>query len=117
VKLASFLAAQAQRFPDKPALVCGETKVSFRELHSQSDRIAIALRDHGVKLGDRVALCLPNCCEFVTIFFAIVKSGAIAMPINMRLSASEIAVIFQDAAPSAVFYSEDERDTVNKNHY
>jgi long-chain acyl-CoA synthetase len=114
VKLASFLAAQAQRFPDKPALVCGETKVSFRELHSQSDRIAIALRDHGVKLGDRVALCLPNCCEFVTIFFAIVKSGAIAMPINMRLSASEIAVIFQDAAPSAVFYSEDERDTVNK---
>jgi long-chain acyl-CoA synthetase len=114
VKLASFLAAQAQRFPDKPALVCGETKVSFRELHDQSDRIAIALRNHGIKLGDRVALCLPNCCEFVTIFFAIVKSGAIAMPINMRLSAPEIAVIFQDAAPAAVFYGQDEREAVNK---
>jgi long-chain acyl-CoA synthetase len=114
VKLASFLAAQAQRFPDKPALVCGATTVTFRQLHDESNRIASALRKDGIKLGDRVALCLGNCCEFVTIFFAIVKSGAIAMPINMRLSASEVAVIFKDAAPSAVFFSQDERETVDK---
>jgi long-chain acyl-CoA synthetase len=114
VKLSSFLAAQAQKFPDKPALVCGETTVTFRQLHEDSDRIAAALRTLGIKFGDRVALCLPNCAEFVTIFFAIVKSGAIAMPINMRLSASEIAIIFQDASPSAVFFGPEERQTVDK---
>jgi acyl-CoA synthetase (AMP-forming)/AMP-acid ligase II len=93
VKLASFLAAQARAFPDKPALVCGDTYVTFRQIHDDSNRIATAMRRGGIKIGDRVAVCLPNCCQFVTVFFAIIKSGAIAMPINMRLSTNEIAVI------------------------
>ena len=113
MKLASYLAAQAQAFPDKAALVCGETRVTFRQLYEDSDRIATALRKSGVAIGDRVAMCLPNCCEFVTVFFAIVKSGALAMPINMRLSTNEIATIFADAAPAAVFFSEGEREVVD----
>jgi long-chain acyl-CoA synthetase len=114
VKLASFLAAQARAFPDKPALVCGEKAVTFRQLNDDSDRIAASLQREGVMIGDRVAMCLPSCCEFVTIFFAIIKSGAIAMPINMRLSANEIAVIFSDATPAAVFFGEDERKSIEK---
>jgi acyl-CoA synthetase (AMP-forming)/AMP-acid ligase II len=114
VKLASFLASQARAFPDKSAVVCGETSVTFRQLHDDSDRIATAMRRQGIMIGDRVAMCLPNCCEFVTIFFAIIKSGAIAMPINMRLSANEIDVIFKDAAPAAVFFGVDERESISR---
>lgn len=114
MKLSSYLAAQAQAFPDKFATVCGETRVTFRQLHEDSGRIATALRKSGIGIGDRVAMCLPNCCEFITIFFAIVKSGALAMPINMRLSANEISTIFVDAAPSAVFFGEGERETAEK---
>jgi len=114
VKLASFLASQARAFPDKSAVVCGETSVTFRQLHDESDRIATAMRRQGIMTGDRVAMCLPNCCEFVTIFFAIIKSGAIAMPINMRLSANEIDVIFKDAAPAAMFFGVDERENIGK---
>ena len=114
MKLSSYLAAQAQAFSDKFATVCGETRVTFRQLHEDSDRIATALRKSGIGIGDRVAMCLPNCCEFITIFFAIVKSGALAMPINMRLSANEISTIFVDAAPSAVFFGEGERETAEK---
>jgi long-chain acyl-CoA synthetase len=112
VKLAAFLASQARAFPDKPAVVCGEASVTFRQLHDESDRIATAMRRQGIMIGDRVAMCLPNCCEFVTIFFAIIKSGAIAMPINMRLSANEIDAIFKDAAPAAVFFGVDERENI-----
>lgn len=112
MKLSSYLAAQAQAFPDKFATVCGEARVTFRQLQEDSDRIATALRKSGIGIGDRVAMCLPNCCEFITIFFAIVKSGALAMPINMRLSTNEISTIFADAAPSAVFFGEGERGTV-----
>jgi long-chain acyl-CoA synthetase len=114
VKLASFLAAQARAFPDKPALVCGDTYITFRQIHDDSNRIATAMRRGGIKVGDRVAVCLPNCCEFVTVFFAIIKSGAIAMPINMRLSTNEIAVIFKDAEPAAVFFGGAERETVDR---
>ena len=112
MKLAAFLASQARAFPDKPAVVCGEASVTFRQLHDDSDRIATAMRRQGIMIGDRVAMCLPNCCEFVTIFFAIIKSGAIAMPINMRLSANEIDAIFKDAAPAAVFFGVDERENI-----
>lgn len=114
MKLPAYLAAQARTLPDKAALICGENRVTFRQLHEDSSRIATYLHGSGIKVGDRVAICLPNCCEFVTIFFAIVKCGAIAMPINMRLSSNEIAVIFKDAVPAAVFFSESERATVNK---
>jgi long-chain acyl-CoA synthetase len=70
------------------------------------------LRKSGIATSDRVAMCLPNCCEFITVFFAIVKSGALAMPINMRLSTNEIAAIFADAMPEAVFFGESERETM-----
>lgn len=114
MKLPAYLAAQAQLLPDKAALVCGETRVTFRQLHEHSSRIATYLRNSGIKIGDRIAICLPNCCEFVTIFFAVVRCGAIAMPINMRLSSNEISAIIKDAEPVAVFFGESERDTVNK---
>ncbi len=112
MKLAAFLAARARDLPDKDALVCGADRVSFAELHAQSNQIATYLRRSGVGVGDRVAICLPNCCEFVTIFFGVVKCGAIAMPINMRLSAKEIQAIFNDASPAAVFFGEDERAVI-----
>lgn len=114
MKLPAYLAAQAQLLPDKAALVCGENRVTFRQLHEDSSRIASYLRHAGINVGDRVAICLPNCCEFVTIFFGIVQCGAIAMPINMRLSSNEISAIMLDAAPAAAFFSETERDVVAK---
>lgn len=114
MKLPAYLAAQAQLLPNKAALVCGDSRVTFRQLHEDSSRIATYLRHSGIQVGDRVAICLPNCCEFVTIFFGIVKCGAIAMPINMRLSSNEISAIITDAAPAAVFFSESERDAVAK---
>lgn len=114
MKLASYLSSQAETYPDKLALVCGETRVTFRQLHKDSDRIATALRKSGVKIGDRVGIYLPNCCEFITVFFAIVKAGALAMPVNMRLSASEVALIFEDAEPAAVFFGDDDKEEVDK---
>ncbi|MEH2510409.1 long-chain acyl-CoA synthetase [Nitrobacteraceae bacterium AZCC 1564] len=114
MKLSAYLAAQAQLLPNKAALVCGESRVTFRQLHDDSSRIATYLRNSGINVGDRVAICLPNCCEFVTVFFGIVKCGAIAMPINMRLSSKEISAIIADAAPVAVFFGEAERETIEK---
>jgi long-chain acyl-CoA synthetase len=113
MKLGTFLAAQAVSQPDRTALVCGDQSMTFRELHEASDRVATGLRDVGVKIGDRVAMLLPNRCEFVLLFMAIVKCGGIALPLNHRLSAKELRLIVEDAEPALIFFEDGDRSTVN----
>ena len=103
MKLPAFLAAQVLQTPDRTALVCGEERLSFAELDERSSRLAAALAALGVGVGARVAIYLPNCTEFVLAFIAIVKAGAIAVPIGTRLTAQEVAYILEDSAPRAAF--------------
>jgi long-chain acyl-CoA synthetase len=113
MKLGTFLAAQAVSQPDRTALVCGDQSMTFRELHEVSDRVATGLRDAGVKIGDRVAMLLPNRCEFVLLFMAIVKCGGIALPLNHRLSPKELRLIIEDAEPALIFFEDGDRSTVD----
>jgi long-chain acyl-CoA synthetase len=113
MKLGTFLAAQAVSQPDRTALVCGDQSMTFRDLHEASDRVATGLRDGGVKIGDRVAMLLPNRCEFVMLFMAIVKCGGIALPLNHRLSPKELRLIIEDAEPAVIFFEGGDRSTVD----
>jgi long-chain acyl-CoA synthetase len=113
MKLAAFLSAQAIAQPDRKALVCGEASMTFGELHEASDRLAAGLRNSGVVIGDRVAMLLPNCCEFVMLFVAIVKCGAIALPLNKRLSGKELSLILEDAEPAAIFFDAADRPLIS----
>ncbi len=114
MKFASFLAAHARNTPDKDAVICGAEKLTFRELDESTDRLANALRDKGVKVGDRVAIQLHNTVEFVRAFMAATKAGAISVPVNTRLAPGEIAYILSDCAPSAVFFSDETREVLDK---
>jgi long-chain acyl-CoA synthetase len=113
MKLRTFLAAQAVSQPDRAALVCGDQSITFRELHEASDRAATGLRDAGVKIGDRVAMLLPNRCEFVLLFMAIVRCGGIALPLNHRLSPNELRLIIEDAEPALIFFEGGDRSMVD----
>ncbi len=114
MKFASFLAAHARNTPDKDAVICGAEKLTFGELDESTDRLANALRDKGVKVGDRVAIQLHNTVEFVRAFMAATKAGAISVPVNTRLAPGEIAYILSDCAPSAVFFSDETREVLDK---
>jgi long-chain acyl-CoA synthetase len=105
MKFASFLAAQAQTLGDKDALVCGDRRMTFAQLEHASNQVALALQRMGVAPGERIALYLPNCVEFPVAFFGIVKAGAIAVPLNMRLALPEIRFMLEDSAPSVAIIS------------
>lgn len=105
MKFASYLASHAALTPDKEALVCGDRRVSFSALERWSNAVAADLQRLGVLPGERIALYLPNCLEFAFAFFGIVKAGAIAVPINMRLAPPEIAFMLEDAQPRLAFVS------------
>ena len=109
MKLQDFLAAQVTARGSQEALVCGSRRMSFAALDEASTRLGAALADRGVSPGDRVALLLPNCAEFVVAFLGIVKAGAIAVPISTRLAAPEVAFILQDCAPRVAFIHSETR--------
>jgi long-chain acyl-CoA synthetase len=109
MKFASYIASHARMMGDKDALVCGSQRIRYAELHESTDRLAQSLRAQDIAVGDRVAIYLPNSVEFVRAFIAIVKAGAIAVPINLPLSAPEIAHILADCRPKATFISSETR--------
>ncbi|HVU26257.1 MAG TPA: long-chain fatty acid--CoA ligase [Verrucomicrobiae bacterium] len=87
----------ADTHAQKPAIFYGDREVSYAELLAQSQRIAAQLQDQfGVQPGDRVALWLKNCPEFVASVFGILHTGAIVVPINNFLKPAEVGYILND---------------------
>ena len=105
MKLATMLALNAQRYPDKVALVCGERRLTFAGLDARADRLANALAGRGVGCGDRVAIAMPNEVELVEAMAAVLKLGALIVPLSTRLGAREIAYILGNCEPRAAVYS------------
>jgi acyl-CoA synthetase (AMP-forming)/AMP-acid ligase II len=83
--------------PDRPAIVFDGTVRTHAQLHERATRLATVLADAGVGPGDRVALLLHNGTEFPESLLACHELGAVAVPLNFRLSADEIAYILEDS--------------------
>src|SRR6266851_3685838 len=89
----TLLADIAEETPSAPAFIHGERTLSFGELLDCSARAAQGLADLGVGPGDRVALWLPNVPAYPILYFACVRLGAIAVAVNTRYRAVEVADI------------------------
>lgn len=74
--------------------------VTYREFDKRVDRIAAGLATHGVEPGDIISLFLSNRSEFVELFFACVRLGAVVAPINTRVSKREFKYVLKDADPT-----------------
>lgn len=76
--------------PDKPALIFEDTVLSYRELHDAIERSAQGLLSLGIGRGDRVAIFMRNRWEYVELYFACFRVGAIAVPLNHRFQTDEV---------------------------
>ncbi len=108
------LTKRAALSPRMEALVEVEAgrRFTYPELNERANRTANALTALGVRKGDRVALLLMNCAEFVESFFALAKLGAITVPLNWRLVPDELAFILADSGATTLIYGAELRDTV-----
>ena len=93
-----------RNFPDKEALYDGKHRFTYREMEMISTEIASGLSLLGVKKGDRVAVTLPVWSEFVLIFFAIAKLGAILVPFNTRYREDEAEYVLNHSGAKIVFF-------------
>jgi len=88
--LLDYLSESARDWPDRPALLFKGATITYARLERESDSLAAAFIEIGVKRGDRVALCLPNCPQFMIAEFAAWKAGAIVCPFNPTYTEREI---------------------------
>ncbi|MDP9278990.1 MAG: long-chain fatty acid--CoA ligase [Gemmatimonadota bacterium] len=88
--LLDYLSESARDWPDRPALLFKGATITYGRLERESDSLAAAFIEIGVKRGDRVALCLPNCPQFMIAEFAAWKAGAIVCPFNPTYTEREI---------------------------
>jgi long-chain acyl-CoA synthetase len=104
--LKSILEGAAGSFPDKTALVFEGRRITFAELEEEANRVARGLVKLGIKKGDRVAMIQASNPRFVTAFFGIMKAGGTAVPLDSRYVADELASLFDDCRPMALFIEE-----------
>lgn len=93
----TLLEYQAFRRPNKTAVVFEEKGYSYSFLNAEANRVANALRSLGVHPGDRVSMWLPNCFEFITSFYGILKVGAVVVPMNILFKAREIEYLLSNS--------------------
>src|SRR5690606_25841939 len=95
--LPRLLALHARNRPDQPFLgFCDEPALSFGAMDELTNRIANGLAQLGLKKGDRLAIVLPNCAEFVPLWFAAAKLGAVEVPVNPDLKGPLLNYVLND---------------------
>jgi len=87
--------AVAARHADRPALLDGALRWTYRDLAREVDAAAKAMMACGVAPGDRVALWMTNRPEFVAVFLGAIKAGAIAVPLNTRYRVDDLGYVLR----------------------
>lgn len=101
--LLDYLFENAARWPSRPALFFKGATVTYSQLEKSSTRLSAGLASLGVRPGDRVAIILPNCPQFIVAEIAAWKAGAIACPINPTYTDRELeAALNATGAETAV---------------
>lgn len=98
--LAVWLRRVAQRYPARPALTCDDITWNYSQLQARIEAFSAVLAGRGVKAGDRVGYLGFNDPLFLVAMFATARLNAIFVPLNFRLTGSEIAFIAEDAGVS-----------------
>ncbi|MGP4055627.1 long-chain-fatty-acid--CoA ligase [Mycobacterium sp. 4D054] len=105
--LADIVRGHGRQRPGAPALVAGDTTVTYGELDDRSNRVAQAFLGSGVGSGDRVAFVEKNGIEFFDVAFGLAKIGAVGVPVNWRLAAPEMRHVIVDSGARIVVVGEE----------
>lgn len=102
IPLSDCLREWARRQPDVPAVVFYGTEISYAELDWLSDRFAALIARHGAQAGDRIAVFLPNCPQFLVAFFGVLKAGCVHVPVNPLFKQHELLYELNDAGAEVI---------------
>lgn len=105
---------QARINARKVGLVDDDKEFTYKEINERTSRLGNALVNLGLTKADRVAIIADNCHEFVEAYFATAKTGLTIVPLNTRLSASEVVFHLNHSESAVLIYKADFEDVVRK---
>ncbi|MBM3491490.1 MAG: AMP-binding protein [Alphaproteobacteria bacterium] len=97
------LRRHAATWPEHPAYVSFDGRVTWAELKRRTDALGHALKRAGIRPGDRVAMLAADCIEVAELFLACARIGAVRVGFNARLAGREIAQLLDDSSPDLLF--------------
>jgi fatty-acyl-CoA synthase len=100
-----FLERAGEVYADRPAVVDGDLRLTWRAMRARARRLASGLRRSGLEKGDRVAFLAFNSEPLLVAHFGVPLAGGVLVPINTRLNADEVAYIVEHSGARAVFFS------------
>jgi fatty-acyl-CoA synthase len=102
------LEISARRQPDKAAIICYDSVITYRQLHADAESLAGFLAKRcGVGKGDRVVLYAQNSINFVIAYYAILRANAIVVPLNPMNLTEELRRYAKDCSPKAVIVAQE----------
>lgn len=105
------LKVSAQRFPEKPAIYYYGTKITYEQLLEQVDKMAGYLQKHlYVSKGDRVLLNMQNSPQFIISYYAILRAGAIVVPVNPMNTTEELSLYIEDSTSKVALVGQELAD-------
>jgi len=110
LNLSVLLEDSARRYPNRDALVLGDTRLTYAQVNAAANQVANLLVERGIQPGDKVALSCPNLPYFPIVYFGILKAGAVVVPLNVLLKGREVAYHLADADVKAYFCFEGTAD-------
>lgn len=106
----AMVAEAAARNPDGEALVCGDDRMTWREVAQKSMQIAAGFREVGLKQGDRLALMLGNRIEFVLALCGAAHLGLVSVLLSTRLQKPEVAYMLTDCGAKMLIHEDELAD-------
>jgi long-chain acyl-CoA synthetase len=98
-----FIVRNARLHPDREAVVFKETRLTHGEYKARCDRLAAGLLREGVAVGDRLGVVAHNSDEFLVLYGAAARIGAIVLPVNWRFQQEEVEYVLADCTPKMAF--------------
>lgn len=102
VNVGDLLTRNAARYPNRPAVVDGDRRFTYRDFNAWANRTANGLAARGYKRGDALALMSANSAEFLLTYFACAKLGVVCVPVNLMWRRGELAYVLEHAAVRGV---------------
>ena len=103
--LSDLLRSNATFYPDREAVVCGETRLTWAALDRRASQIANGLLATGLTKGDKVALLTGNSAEMVEIMLGANRAGCVVVPLSLLAPAAALGRMMADSGARAIFAS------------
>lgn len=99
--------ANVKRADNRIAIYYQDQKISYRDVQREINKVGNALKSLGIEIENRIAILLPNCPEFISCLFGVMKIGAVPVTLNTMMTSKDYQYFLNDSRAKAIVVSRD----------